>query len=202
VAALGGFVIARWLRDAVGFLTPPSGGIVLWLPGELDWRVLVVSAGVCIAATLLFALIPAFVTRDIDLAGALRTQAGSVVGPRRATWVRSALVVVQIALSVALLVGAGLLIKSFQAIRTADPGFRTTGVLTTWVDAFTAGYDTQRARTFQDELIDRVRRISGVESAEFSSATPFSYASVASAPVAVDGYVPPRDQQPRVHARR
>jgi predicted permease len=111
---------------------------------------------------------------------------------------RSTLVVVQMALSVVLLVGAGLLIKSFQAIRTANPGFTTNGVLTTWVDLFTAGYDVRRARTFQDELLDRVRTISGVQSASLSVATPFSYASVASATIAVDGYDPPRDQQPTV----
>jgi len=49
---------------------------------------------------------------------------------------------------------------------------------------------------FQAELIDRVRAISGVQSADFSTLTPFSYASGASAPIAVDGFVPPRDQQP------
>jgi macrolide transport system ATP-binding/permease protein len=196
IAAAAGFAIALWLRDALAFLTPPRGGIVLRLPGELDWRVFVAGGAVCVAATLLFALLPALVTSHVDLAGALRAHAGSLVGSRRTAWVRSALVIVQIALSVVLLVGAGLLIRSFQAIRTADPGFRTEGVLTTSVDAFAAGYDARRARVFQDELIDRVRAIGGVESAEFSTTTPFSYASVASAPIAVDGYVPPPDLQP------
>ena len=196
IAAAAGFAIAHWLRDALAFLTPPRGGIVLRLPGELDWRVFVAGGAVCVAATPLFALLPALVTSHVDLAGALRAHAGSLVGSRRTAWVRSALVIVQIALSVVLLVGAGLLIRSFQAIRTADPGFRTEGVLTTSVDAFAARYDARRARVFQDELIDRVRAIGGVESAEFSTTTPFSYASVASAPIAVDGYVPPPDLQP------
>jgi putative ABC transport system permease protein len=196
IAALGGFAIAHWLRDALAFLTPPRGGIVLRLSGELDWRVFVAGGAVCIAATMAFALVPALITSHVDLAGALRAHAGALAGSRPATWLRSALVVVQIALSVVLLIGAGLLIKSFEAIRTAEPGFRTTGVLTTSVDAFTAGYDARRARLFQDELIARVQSIGGVESAAFSTATPFSYASVASAPIAVDGYVPPPDQQP------
>src|SRR5438874_1320367 len=195
-ASAGGFVIARWLRNAPALLTPPRNGILLRLPGELDWRVLAVSASVCLASTLLFGLVPALVSSDIDLADALRSQSGSVLGSRRAAWVRSTLVVVQMALSVVLLVGAGLLIKSFLAVRTASPGFTTDGVLTTTVDAFTAGYDVRRARVFQDELMDRVRAIRGVESAAFSASTPFSYASTASAPIAVDGYVPPRDQQP------
>jgi predicted permease len=196
IATAGGFAIAQVLRNGLAFLTPPRGGIVLRLPGALDWRVFVVSWGVCVGATVLFAFVPALLTSRIDLASALREHAGSVAGPRRAARLRSALVVVQVALSVVLLVGAGLLIKSFQAIRAADPGFRTTGVVTTSVDAFTAGYDARRARVFQDELIDRVRQIGGVESADFSTTTPFTYASVASATIAVDGYVPPKDQQP------
>jgi len=195
-ATIGGVVIAHWLRDALAFLTPPRGGIVLRLPGDLDWRVVAASAAVCVVATLIFALIPAIVTSHIDLAGALRSQSGGVPGSRRATRVRSALVVVQIALSLVLLVGAGLLIKSFVAIRSANPGFTTDGVLTTTVDAFTAGYDVARARTFQDELIERVAGISGVQTAALSASTPFSYASTNSAAIAVDGFDPPRDQQP------
>jgi predicted permease len=196
IATAGGFAIAQWLRDGLAFLTPPRGGIVLRLPGSLDWRVFVVGCVVCLAATGLAALVPALVTSRVELAGALRAHAGSVAGSRRAAWLRSALVVVQVALSVVLLVGAGLLIKSFQAIRAADPGFRTSGVLTTTVDAFSAGYDARHGRLFQDELIDRVRTISGVQAAEFSTSTPFSYASVGSSPVVVGGYLPPPDQQP------
>src|SRR5438046_3756842 len=91
LASVGGLLVANWLRDAVAFLTPPRGGTVLRLPGELDWRVLAVSAAVCLAATLLFGLVPALVTSRIDLAAALRSQSGSVVGGRRGAWVRSIL---------------------------------------------------------------------------------------------------------------
>jgi predicted permease len=196
LATVGGLVVAIWLRDGVAFLTPPRGGTVLRLPGELDWRVLALSAGVSVVATVLFGLVPAIMTSHVDLAGALRSESGGVVGTRRGTWVRSSLVLVQMALSFVLLVGAGLLIQSFQAVRTASPGFTTEGVLTTRVDLFAAGYDLQRAKTFQDELLDRVQALGGVESAALSLGTPFSYASVSSAPIAVDGYDPPRDQQP------
>ncbi len=196
LGGIGGSMIADWLRDALVVLTPPRNGIVLRFAGELDWRVLVVSASVCLVSTVLFGLVPALLTSNIDVADALRSQAGSIVGSRRAARVRSTLVVLQMALSFALLVGAGLLIKSVHAMRTASPGFTTEGVLTTWIDTFTAGYDAGRARIFQDELIRRVRDISGVRSAAFSATTPFSYASSASASIAVPGYDAPPDQQP------
>ena len=195
-AAAGGLVVANWLRDALAFLTPPRGGILLRLPGDLDGRVLALSAGVCLLSTLLFGLVPAILTSNIDLATALRSQSGGVVGARGRSWVRSGLVLIQMSLSFVLLVGAGLLIQSLQAVRNANPGFTTEGVLTTSVDLFTAGYDPQRARNFQDELIDRVQSIGGVESAALSRMTPFTYRSYSSSPIAVDGYEAPIDQQP------
>jgi macrolide transport system ATP-binding/permease protein len=196
IAAVGGLVVASWLRDALAVLTPPRGGVLLRLPGELDWRVLLLSAGVCVVSTLLFGLAPAMLTSNIDLAAALRSESGGVVGVRGRTWVRSTLVLVQISLSFVLLVGAALLILSLQAVRTAGPGFTTQGVLTTGIDLFTAGYDAQRAKQFQDGLIDRLQALGGVESAALSRMTPFSYRTYSTAPISVDGYDAPPDQQP------
>src|SRR2546426_5733182 len=82
IAAAGGLVVANWLRDALALLTPPRGGVLLRLPGALDWRVLALSAGVCVVATLLFGLVPAVLTSHIDLAGALRSESSGVVGGR------------------------------------------------------------------------------------------------------------------------
>jgi hypothetical protein len=195
-AAAGGFVVANWLRDALALLTPPRGGVLLRLPGALDWRVLGLSAGVCVASTLLFGLVPAIVTSNIDLARALRSQSGGIVGARGRSWMRSSLVLIQMSLSFVLLVGAGLLVQSLQAVRNANPGFSTEGVLTTSVDLFTAGYNPQRAKTFQDELVDRLESIGGVEHAAWSRMTPFTYRTYSSSPIAVDGYDAPRDQQP------
>jgi predicted permease len=196
VAAIGGLFVAYWLRDAIALLTPPRGGVLLRLPGALDWRVFALSGGVCIAATMLFGLVPAVLTTRVDLAGALRAEGGGVVGSHARSWVRSTLVLIQMSLSFVLLVGAGLLIQTFQAVRHASPGFTTDGVLTTSIDLFTAGYDTQRAKNFQIELIDRLQTHAGIDSAALSRLTPFSYRTYSSAPIAVDGYDAPKDQQP------
>jgi predicted permease len=196
IAAIGGLFVARWLRDGVALLTPPRGGVLLRLPGTLDWRVFALTGGVCIAATLLFGLVPAMLTTRVNLAGALRTESGGIVGSHSRSWIRSTLVLIQVSLSFVLLVGAGLLIQTLQAVRQANPGFMTDGVLTTSIDLFTAGYDAQRAKTFQAELIDRLQARAGIESAAFSRSTPFSYRTYSSAPIAVDGFDPPKDQQP------
>jgi predicted permease len=156
------------------------------------------SAGVCLIATLLLGLVPAIQTRDLDLAGALKAESGGVVGGSGRAWVRSVLVVIQVSLSFVLLVGAGLLMQSLQRIRTTSPGFSTHEVLHTAVNLVSAGYDAPRARSFQDELLDRVKALPGVESAAFAGMTPLSYGSFSSAPIAVDGYQPPPEEQPIV----
>jgi macrolide transport system ATP-binding/permease protein len=194
--AAGGLVVAQWCHRALVLLFPARAGVTMHLPGEIDWRVLALSGGVCLLAALLFGLVPAMQTSKIDLAGALKAESAGVVGSRGKAWVRSGLVLVQVSLSFVLLVGAGLLMQSLQKIRASSPGFSTHGVLFTTVDLVSAGYDARRARDFQDELIDRVRTLPGVESAAFARMTPLSYGSFSSTPIAVDGYQPPPEEEP------
>jgi len=195
VAAAGGLVLAYWLRNALVLLIPWRG-VPMYLGGELDGRVFALSAGVCLLSTLLFALVPAMQSGKIDLAAALKSESSGVVGGDGRAWIRSSLVVAQVSLSFLLLVGAGLVIQSLQRIRTASPGFSTVHLLNTAVNLFAAGYDTERARNFQDELMARVQTIPGVASASYARITPFSYRSYSTAPIAVDGYQAPPDEQP------
>jgi predicted permease len=196
--AAGGLLVAYWCRHALVLLFPARGGVAMHLPGEIDWRVLALSAGVCLIATLLLGLVPAMQTGKIDLAGALKADSAGVVGGGGRAWVRSGLVVMQVSLSFVLLVGAALLLQSLQKIRNSSPGFSTHGVLDTTVLLVSAGYDAQRAQTFQDELLNRVMALPGVESAAFARMTPLSYGSFSSSPIAVDGYQPPPEEQPIV----
>src|SRR5713101_7538301 len=125
----GGLLVANWCRHALVLLFPARAGVRMHLPGEIDWRVLALSAGVCLVATLLLGLVPAMQIGKLDLAGTLKAEWAGVVGSRGRAWVRSGLVVVQVSLSFVLLVGAALLLQSLQRIRTASPGFSTHGVL-------------------------------------------------------------------------
>jgi predicted permease len=196
--AAGGLVVAHWCRHALVLLFPARGGVAMHLPGEIDWRVLALSAGVCLLATLLLGLVPAMQTGKIDIAAALKSDSTGVVGGGGTAWVRSGLVIVQVSLSFVLLVGTLLLLQSLQKIRNTSPGFSTHEVLDTAVNWVPAGYDAQRAQNFQDELLERVNALPGVESAAFARMTPFSYGSFSSTPIAVDGYQPPPDEQPTV----
>src|SRR5437879_5332077 len=198
VGAAGGLLVAHWCRHALVLLFPARAGVSMHLPGEIDWRVLALSAGVCLIVTLLIGLVPAIQTSKIDLASALKCDSTGVVGGRGRSRLRSGLVLVQVSLSFVLLVGAGLLMQSLQRIRAASPGFSTRGVLFTAVDLVSAGYDAQRAQYFQDELAERMKALPGVESATFARVTPLGYGSYSSTPIAVDGYQPPPEEQPTV----
>ena len=196
-AGAGGLLVAIWCRDALVRIIPPRG-VQMRMAGDIDWRVLALSAAVCLLSTLLFGLVPGIQSSKVDLAGALKSESGGVVSARHGSWIRATLVVLQVALSFILLVAASLLMQSLQRIRTASPGFSTQGVVLTAVNLFAAGYDAQRARNFQDQLMDRVQSLSGVESAAYARISPFSYRTYSSAPIEVDGYEAPPDQQPTV----
>jgi macrolide transport system ATP-binding/permease protein len=198
IAAAGGLLVAIWCRNLLILLLPARGGVAMFLPGDLDWRVLALSAGVGLISTLLFGLVPAIQTSKVDLASALKAESGGVVGGKRRALVRSSLVVVQVALSFVLLTGAGLLLQSLRAVQNTSPGFLTRTVLSSNVDLVAAGYDPQRIKNFDDALIDRLQAVSGVQSAAISRMTPFSYRSYSTAPIAVDGYETPPDEQPTI----
>src|SRR5437588_320637 len=198
LAAIGGLLIARWCSHLLVLLLPVRNGNAMHLPGEMDWRVMALSAAVCLVATLLFTLVPAIQTSKIDLAGTLRSEMAGVARGHKKSLVRSGLVVVQVSLCFILLVGTGLLLQSLQKIRSDSPGFSTDGVLVTAVNLAASGYDVQRAKSFHDELIDRVQALPGVKSAALARMTPLGYGTFSSAPIVMDGYQPPPDEQPSV----
>ena len=196
IATVGGIAVAYWCRDALMLAFPsPAPGIRINYPGQIDWRVLGLSAGVCIIATLLFALVPAFQASKVDLTGALKTENSGVVGGHARSRLRATFVLIQISLSFVLLAGAGLLLHSLRRIENANPGFSTRGVIAV-VDLRSAGYDTSRAKVFNEELLERVRTLPGIESAAYARVMPFSYNPYSSATIEVNGYQPEPNEQP------
>jgi predicted permease len=195
IAAAGGIAVAYWCRNALVLsFPPPAAGILIDLPGQIDWRVLVVSVAICIGATMLFALVPAIHASHVDLSGALKTDGGGVVGGSSRSRLRSGLVLVQVSLSFVLLAGTGLLLQSLQRMQNASPGF-STDVIVSGADLFSAGYNLERAKAFHTQLLDRVREIPGVESATLARLIPFSYGDFSEAPLEIDGYQPAPDEQ-------
>ena len=194
----GGFLTAYCCRHLLVMLLPVREGEAMYLPGAIDARVMAMGAGVCLLVTLIVGMIPVFQIRRLDLNGPLKADSHGVVGTRGRGWMRSGLVVFQVGLSFILLVGAALLLESLERVRSTSPGFNTTSVVTTGVSLVAAGYDVPRAKTFQDELIGRLRALPGVESAAFARVRPLGYAMYSSTPIVVDGYQPSANERPEV----
>jgi len=194
LATVCGLLVAYWCRNALVLFFPSQGGISYTFNGDFDWRVVALSAAVGLISTLLFAVVPAFQASNIDLAGALKSDSRSSTGGR--SRVRAALVLLQVALSFVLLVGATLVLESLQRMRSASPGFSTDNVIVTSANLFAAGYDTARAKTFDDQLLQRVRAETGVETAALARSIPFSTRPYDSGPIAADGFDAKTDAQP------
>jgi putative ABC transport system permease protein len=196
IACAGGLVLAYLCRNLMAVFFPASSVLATNLSGALDWRVVAFSGGVCLISTLIFGLIPAFQTSKLDIAGALKAESGTSFGNRAKSRIRSAMVLVQVALSFILVVGGALLVQSLQRLRSADPGFSPDNVVSTTFDLLGASYDPARAKRFRDDLVDRMKALPGVESVSFARLRPFSYQGYLSAPITVDGYEPGPNERP------
>lgn len=160
LAALGGLcglLLAYWGSDLLRALP------VLRFSGEIDLtpdrRVLLFTFAISLVAGVLFGLVPALHAARSDLAGELRQ--GAEVGRPRGARLRGALVVTQVAVSLVLLVAAGLFVRTLRNAYAVDPGFAT-DVLTARLDLSLQGYDSSRGRRFYDQLLRDLRAIPGV----------------------------------------
>jgi len=173
ILGLGGGVLGAAVAVAALrlFLTTAPVDIPLLDQVRLDPAVLAFAVAVTIGSVVLFGLVPAFRLARADLQGTLRGGRDGV-GSRHG-WLRGALLVIEVAFSLVLLVGAGLLVRSFWGLQRADYGFRPDNLLTMAVDLPSTRYDTTTAqRAFYQRLIDRLGAIPGVASVAGTSEPP------------------------------
>jgi len=139
----------------------------------IDGSVLAFTAAISVAAGLLFGLFPVLGYARRDLSGALKEGGRATTAGRERHRVRSALVVAQVALALVLLVGSGLMARSFAALRHVDPGFAAADRLTFGLSLPSAEYgDAASLRVFYRQLVDRMAAIPGVEDVALTTAVP------------------------------
>jgi len=169
VAGLGlAYILVEALQAVVPTSLPRAGEI------SLDVTVLVFAAAATLLTVVLFGILPGVVATQTNLAEALkdsgRTASTGVAGTR----LRTTLVMAEVAMALVLLVGAGLLIRSFNSLLNTDPGYRTESVLTMRVGLPQPKYDANTASIFHQQLLERVRELPGVLDAGGISALPLS----------------------------
>src|SRR5271154_688759 len=159
---IAGLALAVWIdRTLINFL--PSGNTPLTISTTPDWRILAFNLGISLVTGVIFGLVPALQATRPNLAPTLKDEVGSIVGGGSVK-LRKGLVSAQVTLSLLLLIGAGLFIRSLQNLKDLDPGFRTRNLLTFAVDPTSNGYPRERSLDFYRHLKETLDAIPGVES--------------------------------------
>jgi predicted permease len=166
-----GVLAAWWLIDLVVASKPPVDA-PLTIILRLDWRVLLFTLIVSLFTGVLFGLLPAWQATKPDLVAALKDESHS--GGYRRLRLRSGLVVAQVALSLLLLVAAGLIVRSLQQAQKIGPGFEVERVVTASVDLNLHGYDRARGSAFYRQIIARIEALPGVQSASSTGYLPLN----------------------------
>jgi putative ABC transport system permease protein len=168
VAVLGGaagIVAANWLLQVMSAFVLPGRIDVDTLQIGLTWRILLVSAGLSVFTAITIGLLPALAAARMSILGGLQARGGA---PARAA-VRAALVTAQVAMSLVLLVGASLFVRSLQNALGTDIGIDTARVGYARVAFWGTDHDAARRAAYVREVLDRLHAIPGVESATVGS---------------------------------
>lgn len=163
LALLGGvasLLVARWTLALIAALLPPDASSTLRF--ELQPSVLWFTMALALVTGLLFGIFPALHSTRSDLITSIRAGAGQIAGARRAARFRATLVTVQIALATALLISAGLFLKSLVNVAKVDLGVQVDDVVTFGISPSRSGYDSARSAQLFDRVEERLRGIPGV----------------------------------------
>jgi predicted permease len=184
-AAIAGVILPSMLARAAS-VAPSRTHLDLSIDGYVMMFALALAAGCAVV----FGFVPALRTSRVTL-----TQLMSDISPRLASRhrLRSALVISQIAASLVLLVGAALVLRSYQSARGADGGFDAAGVTALSIDLAAGGYDEARGRVLIDRLLDALRAEPGITGVSLASQVPLSLVDGPTRAVVVEGYAPRED---------
>jgi predicted permease len=162
LSALGGtlgVLVGYWARSLLPF----------GQHAPLDWRVFGFVAGVSMLTGVVFGIVPAFRATHVDLAGALKESSRSVTGSR--SILSKGLLVLQVAMSLVLLVGAGLFLRTLDNLKRVDVGFDSTNLLMFNVNPSVNRYDVERSAQIFRQVLERMSALPGVRSAALTRTT-------------------------------
>ncbi len=182
-----GLILSIWILDAILALYHSGSTGEVFLNSRPDWRI----ASFCFVASLLtgllFGIAPALRGAGFAIVETLKENTGSIVAHGTQGWLRRALVVAQVTISLVLLVAAGLFAKSLLNLRNSDPGFKADYLLTFKIDASLNGYEKNRAVAFLDRFRKDIEALPGVKDVTVASA-PLIENSVNYATMSIEGH--------------
>ena len=162
-----GLLLAVWIDETLVNFLPNGGTSTLAISAAPDWRILLFTLGISLGTGIIFGLVPALQATRPDLAPTLKDEVGAITSTA-SIGLRKALVVAQVTLSLLLLIGAGLFIRSLKNLKGVDPGFKTQNLLTFSLDAPLNGYQPERSRDIYHQIYASLNALPGVESASLA----------------------------------
>ena len=166
-----GLLLAVWMINLLLAFKPPLD-FPLSVDVAVDWRVLLFSFLASVVTGLIFGLAPAIQATRADVVTAIKESATQ--GGARKSRLRSVLVVSQISLSLVVLIGGGLLVRTLLRLQTMNPGFDPQNAMMLWFDVGLQGYDDARGAQFYRQVVERVDALPGVKSSVVTSYVPLS----------------------------
>lgn len=192
LGGLGGLLLALWSSGLLAVFVPPSEFPVR-LALTFGWQEFTFAFGVTLLTGILFGLAPALQSTRPDLVGGLREETQASGGSRRR--LRNLLVVGQLALSLLLLICAGLFVRSLINAQNIDPGFQPRNLLLATLDVLPSGYDEPREVEFYRQLVERVEGLPGVTSASVAYRVPLGWSGNSDTAGKPEGYEPGPDEE-------
>jgi predicted permease len=191
IAGAAGILLAVWFLNLIVAAIPAlPEGIRVALDLHLDWRVVIYTIAFSTITGILFGLAPALYSSKADVSTVLKDDSSLFTGFYRKSRARMALVVVQVAFSLLLLVGAGLVLRSLEKIRPARLGFSTESMVVGTVRLDEAKYDRARTQEFYRGLSERLAALPGVQSASLVDDMPVTFMGGRRSSIEIEGYQP------------
>lgn len=188
--AAGVILTISVLNLLLAYLPPLPEGIRIAVDLRLDWRVLAYTVAFSTVTGILFGLAPALQSSKAEVSSVLKDDSALVTGSHRSSRTRTALVVIQVALSVLLLIGSGLMVRSLDNVRPARLGFTSENVLVAPISLDESRYDRRRSQELYRRLAERVSSLPGVEAVSLSEEVPGGFTGGARRSTEVEGYQP------------
>jgi predicted permease len=183
-----GLLLAFWLVDLMVALKPPVD-VPLSIDLHIDFRVLIFTCLISLVTGVLFGLLPAMQATKTDLVTGLKDEMAA--GGHRRSRLKSGLIVFQVALSLALLICGGLMLRALQRAQTVKLGFDPQNAIEVSFDLRLQGYSEGGGREFQKRLLERVRALPGVREAGIADLVPVDL-HFGRSPVFIEGQAPKR----------
>lgn len=200
MGGLLGILLASWgLNSLLSLLA--SGPNPIRLSIRPDLRLIAYTAGILGLTVLMFGLVPALRATSVDVAPTLKENSSGVIGGKNRIGAGKILVVIQVALSLVLLVGAGLFVRTLRNMKSLGLGFKPEAVLLATADPGLVGYKGTRAINLYREIRERIEGLNGIRSTSLSAFSPIGQLR-GIAMVSVPGYIADPGEEPIVSLNR